>query len=285
MGSHDAGWLAGLPMLVLLQAVTAWYIVCARKVTREHPLLPWPRRFSWLFGAGVVLTVVVTFGPVATAAMERFSAHMVQHIVLMMVSTPLLIMGAPLLLAMRSATPEGRRRIRRVLANPIIRFLTRPLVSWIVFAAVLVCVHFTPAMDSLMGAGWLGALAEQLLYIAAAALFYITMLPGNPLAQRPRPAIRVLALFAMMIPETMTGFFLYIAGRPQVRAFEDYAQAHGQDALLDQRLGGALMWSAAMIIDVIWIAVAVHEWFESERSRTRRLDARLRHEEALPDGR
>jgi hypothetical protein len=40
------------------------------------------------------------------------------------------------------------------------------------------------------------------------------------------------------------------------------------------------MWSTGMIIDVAWIAVAVHEWFESEVSRTRSLDAQMRRESA-----
>ena len=275
---HESGWFTGLPMFFLLQAVVAWYVVAVRRVNRQHPQRPWPKRCAWFFGVGAGLTLLVTVGPVASAAMERFSVHMVQHITLMMVSTPLMILGAPVLLAMRSSSSQGRKRIRGVLANPVFRFFTNPVVAWIVFASVLVGIHFTRAMDMLMSTGWPGAFLEQLLYIGAAAAFYYTMLPGNPATNRPRPAFRVLALFAMMIPETMTGFFLYMSGEPLVGTFVQYAQAYRQDALLDQRFGGALMWSGAMIIDVIWIAVAVHDWYESEKSRTRRLDAKISDE-------
>lgn len=278
---HGTSWLAGLPMLTLVVLAAAWYAVSVRRVNREHPLFPWRRRFSICFALGIALTLAVTVGPVAEWAMERFSIHMVQHIVLMMVSTPFLVLGAPMLLAMRAARPSGRRALRRVVASPVFRFVTNPLISWIAFAVVLVSMHFTPAMDVLMSLGVAGHFVEQLLYIAVAAAFYYTVLPGNPATNRARPAFRALALFLMMIPETMTGFFIYTVSVPLVPTFAAAAQSDGFDALLDQRLGGALMWSGAMIIDVAWIVLAVYEWVESESSRTRRLDAKMR-DEATP---
>lgn len=281
--THGQGSSAipGFPMLMLIAALAIWYIWAVRKVNREHPLLPWPKRFSWCFGIGIVLMAMVTVGPVAAGAMERFSVHMVQHIVLMMLSTPFLILGAPVLLALRSSSSVGRRRIRRVITSRVFEFLTNPVVSWIVFAAVLVSMHFTPAMEWFMALGPAGHTAEQLLYIAAAAAFYYTVLPGNPARNRARPALRAISLFLMMIPETMTGFFLYSASLPSVPTFVHAAELAHQDPLLDQRFGGALMWSGAMIIDVAWIALAVYEWFDSEASRTRRLDAKLRAESTV----
>lgn len=260
-------------MLLLVVSLTAWYVISVRRVNRDHPMFRWPTRFTWCFGIGLLLTLAVSFGPIAAAAMDRFSAHMVQHIVLMMLSTPFLILGAPVLLAMRSASPTGRSRIRRVLSNPLFCFLTNPIVAWFLFAGVLITMHFTPAMDALMSLGTWGHLIEQLTYIGAAAAFYYTTLPGNPATNRARPAFRALSLFAMMIPETMTGFFLYSASTPFVPTFEQAAQSAGQDPLLDQRFGGALMWSGAMIIDVAWIVLAVVEWLASETSKTRRFDA------------
>ncbi len=260
--------LIGLPMLATLVALGAWYWRAARRAAA------WPAGPAACFAMGLLLTAAVTAGPIAAAAMERFSVHMVQHIVLMMVSTPLLVLGAPVMLAVRSGNPTTRTAIRRLLRNRAFLIITNPLVSWLMFATLLVGMHFTPAMSWLMDMGYFGSFLEQLLYITVAAAFYYTLLPGNPARNRARPAFRVLALFLMMIPETMTGFFLYTASLPSVPAFVMAADAAGQDPLLDQRFGGALMWSGAMIIDVCWIAVAVHEWFDGEAARTRRLDVR-----------
>jgi cytochrome c oxidase assembly factor CtaG len=118
-----------------------------------------------------------------------------------------------------------------------------------------------------------GRYVEITLYVSVAFAFYYTLLPGNPARNRPVPAFRVLSLFLMMIPETMTGFFIYTASTPLFPHFERTAAAIGIDPVSDQQLGGALMWSGAMIIDVAWIAVAVADWLESETRKTRRLDA------------
>lgn len=224
---------------------------------------------------GLASAVLVTTGPVGYAAMHLFSIHMVQHIVLMMVATPLLVMGAPILLVLRAVPPDRRRPWVRLLRSRTFAIATNPILTWFAFAFVLVGIHFTPAMSWLMDAGPAGRYAEIALYVGVAFAFYYTLLPGNPARNRPTPAIRVLSLFLMMIPETMTGFFLYTASVPLFSHFEQAATAVGMDAVSDQRLGGALMWSGAMIIDVTWIAVAVAEWFDSESARTRRMDERV----------
>ncbi len=273
---NHSGGLSGLPMLGLIIVLGLAYLLAVRRVHRVHSVFRWPRRYTGSFGIGLVLTALVTVGPVASAATERFSVHMVQHIVLMMLSTPFLLLGAPVLLAMCASESRVRRRLRRVLRNPVFLVLTNPVVSWVLFACVLVSIHFTDTMSWLMAQGTAGQLGEQLLYITVAAAFYYTLLPGNPAFNRPHPAFRVLSLFLMMIPETMTGFFLYTASLPKVPMFVDAAAMAGQDPLLDQRFGGALMWSGAMIIDVAWIALAVYDWLRSESSKTRRLEARER---------
>jgi len=230
---------------------------------------------TWLFLAGLLSALVVTVGPVGYAAMTRFSMHMVQHIVLMMVATPLLVMGAPVLLILRATSPERRRIWVLMLRSRVFATLTNPVLTWLAFAFVLVGIHFTPAMSWLMDADPLGRYVEIGLYVGVAFAFYYTLLPGNPARNRPPPAFRVLSLFLMMIPETMTGFFIYSAATPLFPHFEQAAAAIGIDPVADQQLGGALMWSGAMIIDVAWIAVAVADWLESESRKTRRIDARL----------
>jgi cytochrome c oxidase assembly factor CtaG len=52
----------------------------------------------------------------------------------------------------------------------------------------------------------------------------------------------------------------------------------GSDALTDQRLGGGLMWSMSMVIDSIWLAVAVSDWFRSEERRALRIDEEIKRE-------
>jgi len=276
-GSVDwgLGSLSDLPILALGIACAIAYVRSARQVTAHHPSQPWPRSYSAYFMSGLVLALVVTTGPIGMAAMQRFSIHMVQHIVLMMLATPLLVMGAPVLLILRTASRNRRRTWVRILRSRTFAAITNPILTWVMFALVLVGIHFTPAMSWLMDFGVLGRYAEILLYLGVAFAFYYTLLPGNPARNRPTPAFRVVSLFLMMIPETMTGFFIYSSSSPLFPHFAKSAESLGIDPVADQRLGGALMWSGAMIIDVAWIAVAVAEWFDTESAKTRRLDARV----------
>jgi cytochrome c oxidase assembly factor CtaG len=236
----------------------------------------------------LALGASVTTGPIAYGAMTSFSVHMVQHIVLMMLATPLVVMGAPVLLLLRAASPQRRRtHIVPVLRSRAFALVTNPVLSWLAFAFVLVGIHFTPAMSTLMGLGSIGHYAEYALYSGVAFCFYYTLLPGNPARNRLDPALRVASLFLMMIPETMTGFFIYSAGFPLFPYFTAASGASTSQAVSDQQLGGALMWSTSMIIDVAWIAVAVHDWFDAEVVKTRRLDEQIRLEglAGVPGGR
>ena len=273
--------LHDLPVLIAAFVAAAWYVRSARRLDRDGGRPRWPARYSWYFLSGLVLALLVTSGPIAYAAMSTFSMHMVQHIVLMMLAAPLLVMGAPVLLALRTASPERRRTtLVPILRSRTFSIITNPVLSWVAFAAVLVGMHFTPAMSILMDLAPLGHYAEYVLYLGVAMCFYYTLLPGNPARNRPDPAMAVVSLFLMMIPETMTGFFIYSAGAPLYPYFADLAAGSVSDALADQRLGGALMWSASMIIDVAWIVVAVHHWFGTEVAKTRRFDAQLERERA-----
>jgi len=275
----DTSLISNVLVIVAIFLAASWYLRMLLKVNREHPSQPWPRRFAWFFFLGLSLIALVLIGPVASASTHDFRFHMVQHIVLMMIAAPLLILGAPVLLLMRSETsPTRTNRIRPALNSRIFRFATNPVVAWIAFASVVVGMHFTTAMDALMTLGIFGRILETCIYLGVAMLFYYTLLPGNPARNRLPPAQRVMSLFLIMIPATMTGFFLYSASIPLHTHFVVGANLLGEDPLAQQRTGGVLMWSTSMFIDVAWIAIAVSDWFDQEGIRTKRLDRLLRRE-------
>ena len=265
--------------LAVLAGLSCLAFAYLRGVLRVTPLgHAWPRWRSTSFLIGLALIAAVTVGPGGAWAMSAFSGHMVQHLVLMMLAAPLLILGAPVLLVLLSTTREfRRRRVVPILRSRAFGVLTSPLLTWFAFATVLVGVHFTPFMSVTARMGALGALVEVALYLAVALAYYYPLLPGNPARNRPRPVMRIVSLLLMMVPETMTGFFIYTVSFPLTEAGH-HSGLSPQQSLLDQRLGGALMWSASMIIDVAWMALAVSDWLATDARRTRRLDERLARE-------
>ena len=70
----------------------------------------------------------------------------------------------------------------------------------------------------------------------------------------------------MMIPETLTGFFIYVA---------PHSIYNGMFTLNDQRRGGSIMWSGGMIIDTVWMAFAVYHWIKSEERASIAIDREI----------
>jgi len=195
------------------------------------------------FAIGVVLTLAVTVTPIGTKALERFTFHMIQHITLLMVVGSLFVL----------ATPQSLRdKLNR---NSIFRFFTSPWVSYVLYAAMMIGVHLPAVHLFIMHHSWAHYFLEVPLYLLIPYLFYFNILESNLTGRRLSTAMSVIMLWLMMVPETLTGFFIYISHES---AYENMYEIN------DQRMGGTIMWSGGMIIDVVWIMLAVYHWWKSE---------------------
>ncbi len=258
------------------------YLWGVRVAARRRPGPPWPARRTTSFLIGLALVWVVTLGPIGAYDDVFFWSHMAQHIVLMMVAAPLLMLGAPILLALRASTRAFRRAwILPVLNGRVVAFLTHPVASWVIFAGVLMGTHFSPFYEFALEHPNVHNYLEHPLYLGAGILFYWPLLDGNP-SRRKLPHVgRVLSMFLMMAPETMTGFFIYSAGHVLYPFYDSVARPFGPGPLRDQQWGGALMWGGSMVIDTVWIAVAALAWYRHEERRAVRVDQRVARELAV----
>ena len=191
----------------------------------------------------LLLTLAVTVTPIGTQALERFTFHMIQHITLLMVVGSLLVL---------STSEKVRTRLN---ANIIFRALTTTWVSFVLYAAMMIGVHLPAVHLFIMHHSWAHYFIEVPLYLIAPYLFYFNILDSNLTNRRLSTAMSVIVLWLMMVPETLTGFFIYISHES---AYEYMYEIN------DQRLGGTIMWSGGMIIDVVWIMLAVYHWWKSE---------------------
>ena len=254
----------------MLAAVTAAYLLAAGRVTHLHPTQPWPRRHTVLFCLGMLTVLVATLGPVGSFDDDFFWAHMTQHILLMMLAAPLLLLGEPVLLVLRISSRQVRRTvILPVLHSRVVRFLTHPVVGWLVFAGVLYGTHFTGFFEYALEHPAVHDYVEHSLYLGAGLLYFYPLLGVSPGASAMQPFAKVVSLFTMMLPEAATGFAIYMASSvlyPFYEAVDDRPWGPST-ALADQRLGGAFMWSSAMLFDAMWISVAVWGWLKAEEHK------------------
>jgi putative copper resistance protein D len=269
-------WTFAPVLAATLSVVTAAYLMGARSVTRDHPTQPWPVQSVAFFIAGMLTILVATLGPIGSYDDDFFWAHMTQHILLMMLAAPLLLLGEPVLLVLRVSTPAFRRRVvLPVLHSRVVRFVTHPVVSWLIFAGVLFGTHFTGFFEYALEHPLVHDYVEHPLYLGAGLVYFYSLVGTNPGAAAMPPFAKVVSLFLMMLPEVVVGFAIYMAGGVLYPFYDtvDERPWGPSTALDDQRLGGALMWSSAMIFDALWISVAVWAWMQAEEHKAKRVDA------------
>jgi putative copper resistance protein D len=199
-----------------------------------------------LFAIALTLMALILVGPVAHIAVHNFTFHMIQHILLMMLIAPLIVLGSPFKIWRLDKTP--------------IKFLLKPEIGFFIFLAVLISTHFSPLANAGMRNSNVHSL-ELILFLVGGVIYYYPVMEGNPHPFHVPYSTRVISLFAMMLPETMTGFFLY-SGNRMVHALPDSVTI--STGLKEQHAGGAIMWAMGMLIDTVWIVLAARDWFISE---------------------
>ena len=203
------------------------------------------RRAYLLTALLISLLVIVT--PIGTEAQMRFTYHMIQHIACLMLVGPLLVLATPL---------ELRNKLNE---NMVFYKLTNPWISFILYFLMMVGVHLSPIHLYIMENYWLHYLVELPMYLMIPYFFYFNLLDSQLLNRRVSTGSACLILWLMMVPETLTGFFIYIS-KPS--AYQEMYEIN------DQRFGGTIMWSGGMIIDALWILMAVYHWYKSEELKS-----------------
>jgi putative copper resistance protein D len=218
-------------------------------------------RQATCFLGGLVVLYIALQSPIDTYADLRLSVHMVQHLLLTMVAAPLLVLGAPVTLVLRAATPAFRKRwVLPLLRSRAVRLLTAPVVSWAQFALVLWVSHFSPLYEAALRSNGVHAM-EHLLYAASAVLFWSPVVGIEP---RPKPLShpgRLLYLFLAMPQTSFLGLAMWGTSRV---LYPSYQVALGPAALADQRLAGTIMGSAGMLVMVPALGMVLLDWLARE---------------------
>ena len=240
---------------VALLGVAYWYL-SEKEARKEVSLI---RQLSFM--TGLTLTFILLVGPIPHLAIRIFWVHMIQHIGLMMLISPLLVLGAPITVALASKRPGVQKIVRTIGGNSFIRALFKPQVGFGIFLAVLIGTHFSP-LANLGMTNPNAHCGELMLFLLGGFIYYYPVMEGNPHPFFVPYSLRVISLFAMMLPETMVGFFLYSGNRVLHSLPKNTTMKMG---LADQHQGGAIMWAMGMLIDTIWIVLAAKDWFANEQ--------------------
>ncbi|MFF2375602.1 cytochrome c oxidase assembly protein [Streptomyces xiamenensis] len=263
--------------------VLALYLWGALRLHRRGDRWPVGRTVSFVLGIVSILAVTAT--ALNDYGMVLFSVHMVQHMVLSMVTPILLLLGAPVTLAMRALPPSAPRRLLiAFLHTRYVRVLTSPVFTIPLFIASLYGLYFTPIFDFLMGsrAGHIGMMVH---FLAVGLVFFWPIMGVDPGPHRSGYVMRLLELFATMPFHAFFGIALMMGSEPMISTFADPAPSLATDALADQSAAGGIAWAFSEIPTVLVLIALVFQWWASEERTARREDrqADRTNDQALAD--
>ncbi|MBS1886090.1 MAG: cytochrome c oxidase assembly protein [Actinobacteria bacterium] len=168
---------------------------------------------------------------------------MVEHMLIWLAAAPLLVAGAPIRLAFFALGRTGRHRLAAALHSRPVVALTGPILSTVLFSAVVVISHI-PAVYDLTLENGLAHVGEHALYLLTATLVWAPLIGADPLPHRAGARGRCLCVAACMIPMAAISIWLLAAGAP---VYGPYREALGTAAALaDQQLSGLIMLVAGI---------------------------------------
>ncbi|WP_327191502.1 cytochrome c oxidase assembly protein [Streptomyces xinghaiensis] len=253
-------------------ALYGWAVL---RLRRRGDAWPVARTVAWVSGLASIVLVMST--GLNEYGMVMFSVHMVQHMVISMVSPILLLLGAPVTLALR-ALPTARRGHRgprellvALLHSRYVRIISHPAFTIPMFIASLYGLYFTPLFDWLMGST-AGHIAMMVHFLAVGLAFFWPIMGVDPGPHRPGYIMRMLELFAGMPFHAFFGIALMMATAPMVGTYADPSVSLGLDALADQQAAGGIAWAFSEIPSVIVLVALLYQWHGSEERQARRSD-------------
>ena len=256
-------WHPHVDVWLLVAALAASYIVAVVRVGPRYAAPGRPRvtRLQAVcFALGVVAIWVAADWPIHDIA-ERYnySVHMVQHLMLSMVATPLLLLGTPAWM-LRALLRPPSHLFRAV------RFCSRFLPALIVFNVVLVFTHWPALVDFSLRSELAHFLVHALIFVSALVVWMPVL---SPLPEIPRlsPLPRMLFLFAQSIVPTVPASFLTFGSTPLYRFYERVPHLWGLTTIDDQRLAGLIMKIGAGLLLWLIIAVIFFRWAGEEDRR------------------
>lgn len=264
-GALDPGaalaWSLTPELILPLAALTGLYAVGGWRLARRGPRA----RPAWRLAAGaagLLSLAAALLTPVATLGHFLFSAHMTQHMLLMAVAAPLLLLADPLPAVLWALPRPLRLRLGRLLTGRSRlrggwERLTSVPAAALVYASVLWAWHHPWAYEAALAGEWVHHL-EHVSFFGAAVVFWWPVIGPAPRARRPAShGLRIGHVVVAALHGSVLAMLL--AWSPRV-LYETYAAAPRVAALMpleDQALGGVIMWAGTSTVDMLTILALV----------------------------
>ena len=209
-----------------------------------------PRRRVASFAAALTVLGLALNGPLHNLSDSYlFSAHMAQHLGLILVFPPLLLYGTPAWVV--------RPLLRPRWVSWFARRATRPLAAGLLFSVPITLWHFPQFYEAALAHHPLH-IVQHLVFIATAVIMWWPILSPVPELPRASYMTQLLYLFVLGLPMSLAGALITLADGVLYPFYVSAPRVWGLTPMADQQLGGLLMWVVGTIY--LWITATV-VWF------------------------
>lgn len=225
------------------------------------------------FAFGMALMLVALQGPLHELSdFFLFSAHMVQHLLVMLVMPPFLLYGTPDWMLRPALRLPGLARAAR--------WITFPVVAFLLNNAIFGAWHFPGPYDLMMRNHDVHVAMHLMIMTTGMIMWWPVM---SPLPEIPRIAapLQMLYLFILGAPMMVVAALITFAASPLYSWYVEAPRIFPLTPLDDQRLGGAIMWVPGAL--AIWIAITL-VYFRWSQREMRDDEASFRGRRSAADG-
>jgi putative membrane protein len=224
-----------------------------------------------VFILGCALIVMVTATGVQTYSRELLSAFMFQQLTLLMIVPPLLILGRPGTVLLRGLPRHGAglvvlRVAVGALRSSLARSVVNPVAVFPLLLVPLFGLYLTGAIDALL-ATEAGRATLQVGFVAVGVMVMVPLVSTDPLPRQTSYVVRVFDSFLEMQIHAAFGLTLIFSSAPLVASLSTPPPSLGIDALRDQQLAGALVWTYGELPVVVILLISLARW---QRQDTRK---------------
>lgn len=273
-----AAWHPAWALFGLLLAFAALYLAAWQHRRRPGPAGAAPPgslrpRHAVAYLAGLAAVAFALAGPLDAWNAASFSLHMLQHLCLVLVAAPLLVLGRPWQVIAQGLPRQVVGRVSRAVLRPELgrrtwRLALHPLTAFAFFNGAMVLWHL-PALyvAALVDEGL--HQAEHLTFLISALLLWYQVLPPPPHRPPSSTTARALLLFGTALAGDVVAAGLTLSTRVLYPPYAGRPGLGGRDALADQSLGGLIMWLSGAVFYLLTFWVLVVD-FRRDRERALR---------------
>jgi putative membrane protein len=227
------------------------------------------------FWSGWLSLVLALVSPLHPLGEVLFSAHMVQHEILMLISAPLLVLSHPLVTFLWAFPLEVRRRFGRWSKGKIVSrswsFLTAPVAAWLIHAAAIWLWHAPPLFQLTLRSD-LAHTAQHLSFFLTALLFWWAAFYAHG---RKAYGAAFLYVFTTTVHTGILGALLTFSPHVWYPAYNNTTQPWGLTPLEDQQIGGLIMWVPASLVYLAAGLKLLAAWLKESDLRVERFSTPL----------